>query len=99
MKRFFGFTINDILIRNATLEEFTKINERTYSVIITPNLRGNIRLSIKENIAADAVGNGNNPLFEKVIPLQQGQNNSSSYNPLFMLSILFLFLLRHKTKI
>ncbi len=94
-----GFTIEDIRIENATLSDFEALDARTYSVVISPNQISGVRFSIRENIASDAAGNGNQALTEQVIPLQSSSGGGSgSGSPLFSLIMLILCITHRRIK-
>lgn len=93
-----GFTDSDIRISNATLSDFTEIDRKTYTVRVTPRGNNAIRFSIRENIASDSAGNGNLPLEEQLIPLQQGSNSSGSWSTYGVFMMLLLLPLRQRKK-
>ena len=92
-----GFTVEDININNASLSDFTSINAKTYNVLVSPSGNNGIEIGIKENVASDALGNGNTELSQQLIPLQR-ESSSSSYNPLFILTIFMLTFIRRKSQ-
>ena len=94
-----GFSVEDIRITNATLSDFEAVDARTYSVVMTPNQISSVRFSIRENIASDAAGNGNQALAEQVVPLQDSNGGGSgSGSPLFALVLLILCMTHPRIK-
>lgn len=53
------FTIDDIQLSNASATNFQATSANTYSIDITPDGNGDIRISIAANAATDPAGNGN----------------------------------------
>jgi large repetitive protein len=54
-----GFSLADLEVVNADLSDFTEIDAETYGVVVVPQNDGLVSLSVRENVAADAAGNGN----------------------------------------
>ena len=52
-----GFTVEDVVVANAILSDFAG-SGADYTVRVTPLLDGPFRISVAENAAQDAVGNG-----------------------------------------
>ena len=53
------FTIGDIMVTNGTKSNFVMVDGSTYTVDVTPTSNGPITVSVPENVAFDAAGNGN----------------------------------------
>ena len=55
-----GFMVDDIMVVNATLSDFTEATTGTvWTVLVTPTADGRVTLTIPANVTEDAVGNGN----------------------------------------
>ena len=55
-----GFTVADITVSNGTLSDFTGSTTGTaWTVLVTPEMDGEVTLAIAANVAEDAAGNGN----------------------------------------
>lgn len=54
-----GFDENDISVTNGTKRTFTAIDRDTYTLIVRPNGEGAVIASLANDVARDAVGNGN----------------------------------------
>ena len=54
-----GFELEDIRVTNGTASNFTKISPQEYTVTITPEGIGEVRVEVPEDVAADGAGNGN----------------------------------------
>ena len=53
------FALEDIEVSNGTASNFNRVSPRTYTVTITPEGTGEVRVEIPENVARDGVGNDN----------------------------------------
>lgn len=53
------FTIGDIAVTNGTKSNFVTVNSTTYTVDVTPTSNGPITVSVPQDSAFDASGNGN----------------------------------------
>ena len=54
-----GFTLRDIDVTNGTASNFNKVYSRRYTVTITPEESGEVRVEVRANVARDGAGNGN----------------------------------------
>ncbi len=54
-----GFEVGDITVTNAAASELTKVNDITYTVLITPTAQGEVSVLIAANKTQDAAKNGN----------------------------------------
>ena len=54
-----GFTLRDIDVTNGTASNFNKVHSRRYTVTITPEESGEVRVEVRSNVARDGAGNGN----------------------------------------
>ena len=54
-----GFTLRDIGVSNGTASKFNKVSSRSYTVTITPEESGEVRVEVRSNVARDGAGNGN----------------------------------------
>ena len=54
-----GFTLRDIDVTNGTASNFNKVHSRRYTVTITPEESGEVRVEVRANVARDGAGNGN----------------------------------------
>ncbi len=54
-----GFELSDIVTTNGTAANFATIDDRTYTVEITPDGSGDMTIELPADIAVDAAGNGN----------------------------------------
>ncbi len=54
-----GFTLTDIGVSNGTASNFNRVSSRAYTVTITPEATGEVRVEVGSNVAEDAAGNGN----------------------------------------
>ncbi len=54
-----GFTLRDIGVSNGTASKFSKVSSRRYTVTITPEATGEVRVEVGSNVAEDQAGNGN----------------------------------------
>ncbi len=54
-----GFELEDIQVTNGTASNFTKISPQEYTVTITPEGIGEVRVEVPEDVATDGAGNGN----------------------------------------
>ena len=54
-----GFTLTDIGVSNGTASNFNRVSSRTYTVTITPEATGEVRVEVGSNVARDGAGNGN----------------------------------------
>ena len=54
-----GFELEDIEVSNGTASNFNRLSSRTYTVTITPEETGEVRVEVGSNVARDGVGNGN----------------------------------------
>lgn len=54
-----AFAQSNINVTNATLSGFTKVNDRIYTVVVTPTRTGVSSVSVPANITTDLAGNSN----------------------------------------
>ena len=54
-----GFTLRDIGVSNGTASNFNRVSSRSYTVTITPEESGEVRVEVRSNVAWDRAGNGN----------------------------------------
>ncbi|WP_188951244.1 Ig-like domain-containing protein, partial [Filimonas zeae] len=54
-----GFGKSDLVLENGAISSFTSIDATTYTATITPAVDGEVKVSVAENSASDAAGNGN----------------------------------------
>ena len=54
-----GFELEDIQVTNGTASNFTKVSPQEYTVTITPEEPGEVKVEVGEDFAEDATGNGN----------------------------------------
>ena len=54
-----GFTLRDIGVSNGTASKFNNVSSRRYTVTITPEESGEVRVEVRSNVARDGAGNGN----------------------------------------
>ena len=54
-----GFELEDIRVTNGAASNFTKISPQEYTVTITPEGIGEVRVEVPEDVAEDVAGNGN----------------------------------------
>ena len=54
-----GFELEDIEASNGTASDFNRVSSRTYTVTITPEETGELRVEVRSNVARDRAGNGN----------------------------------------
>ena len=54
-----GFELEDIEVSNGTASNFNRVSSRTYTVTITPEETGEVRVEVGSNVARDGAGNGN----------------------------------------
>ncbi len=54
-----GFTLTDIGVSNGTASNFNRVSSRAYTVTITPEETGEVRVEVGSNVVRDGVGNGN----------------------------------------
>ena len=54
-----GFTLRDIGVSNGTASNFNRVSSRSYTVTITPEESGEVRVEVRSNVARDEAGNGN----------------------------------------
>ena len=54
-----GFTLRDIGVSNGTASKFNRVSSRSYTVTITPEESGEVRVEVRWNVARDGAGNGN----------------------------------------
>ena len=54
-----GFTLTDIGVSNGTASNFNRVSSRTYTVTITPEETGEVRVEVGSNVARDGVVNRN----------------------------------------
>ena len=54
-----GFELEDIEVSNGTASNFNRVSSRTYTVTITPEETGEVRVEVGLNVARDGVGNRN----------------------------------------
>ncbi len=54
-----GFTLTDIGVSNGTASKFNKVSSRRYTVTITPEESGEVRVEVRSNVARDGADNGN----------------------------------------
>ncbi len=54
-----GFTVDDIGVRNGTISEFKEISTQIYTITITPQATGEVRVDVEADVATDGAGRGN----------------------------------------
>ncbi len=54
-----GFTSEDIVPVNAEISDFQQTSETTYSALVSPINDGLVTIDVKQNVALDLAGNGN----------------------------------------
>ena len=54
-----GLTLRDISVSNGTASNFNRVSSRSYTVTITPEESGEVRVEVRSNVARDGAGNGN----------------------------------------
>ena len=54
-----GFTLADISVSNGTASDLNRVSSRSYTVKITPEETGEVRVEVRSNVARDGAGNGN----------------------------------------
>ncbi len=54
-----GFELEDIQVTNGTASNFTKVSPQEYTVTITPEGIGEVRVEVPKDVAEDRAGNGN----------------------------------------
>lgn len=54
-----GFELADLAVENGTAGNFTKVNDRQYTALVTPTADGTVTVSVAANVAQDAATNGN----------------------------------------
>ncbi|SIT93566.1 gliding motility-associated C-terminal domain-containing protein [Pontibacter indicus] len=54
-----GFEVADIAVSNGAAAAFTQVSAQVYTARITPTAEGEVIVSVMENVARDAAGNGN----------------------------------------
>ena len=54
-----GFELEDIEVSNGTASNFNRVSSRTYTVTITPEETGEVRVEVGSNVARDGAGNRN----------------------------------------
>ncbi|WP_372768537.1 Ig-like domain-containing protein [Pseudoalteromonas sp.] len=62
-----GFDINDIVVSNASLSNFTNTGSGNYTLDVTPISDGSVTIDIAEAVAQDAAGNNNTAATTAVI--------------------------------
>ena len=55
----YHFTLRNISVSNGTASNFNRVSSRTYTVTITPEKSGEVRVEVRSNVAEDRAGNGN----------------------------------------
>ena len=54
-----GFELEDIEVSNGTASDFNRVSSQIYTVTITPEETGEVRVEVGSNVARDGAGNGN----------------------------------------
>ncbi len=54
-----GFGLENIEVSNGTASNFNRVSSRAYTVTITPEETGEVRVEVGSNVVRDGVGNGN----------------------------------------
>ncbi len=54
-----GFTVDDIGVRNGTISEFKEISTQIYTITITPQATGEVRVDVEADVATDGGNKGN----------------------------------------
>ena len=54
-----NFILSDISLSNATISNFTVVDDRNYTALITPIAEGLVTLDVNANVAQDSIGNLN----------------------------------------
>ncbi len=62
-----GFELEDIEVSNATASKFNRLSSRTYTIAITPEETGEVRVEVGSYVARDRVDNGNRSATPLVI--------------------------------
>ena len=62
-----GFGLEDIEVSNGTASNFNRVSSSTYTVTITPEETGEVRVEVRSNAAWDRAGNGNRAAAALVI--------------------------------
>ena len=62
-----GFTLMDIGVNNGAASNFNKVSSRTYTVTVTPEATGEVRVEVAARVARDGAGNGNRAAVPLVI--------------------------------
>ena len=62
-----GFDATDVILTNATLNDFTVVDGNTYTANVTPDGTGDITLDINANVVADSANNGNSAATQAAV--------------------------------
>ena len=62
-----GFTLMDIGVNNGAASNFNKVSSQTYTVTVTPEATGEVRVEVAARVARDGAGNGNRAAVPLVI--------------------------------
>ena len=61
-----GFEENDIVVTNGTIEEFTKVSDTEYKIVIKGGTEGEQTIKIRENAITDLAGNTNEETIKTI---------------------------------
>ncbi len=62
-----NFAASDVRVTNGEASQLTKVNDQTYTVLITPSASGNVALSMAAKVVQDKAANGNEASNELVL--------------------------------
>ena len=62
-----GFELEDIEVSNGTASNFNRVSSRTYTVTITPEETGEVRVEVGSKVARDRAGNRNRAAAEPLV--------------------------------
>jgi hypothetical protein len=76
-----GFELSDITVVNATISDFTSVDEANYTGVFTPIDTGLISINVAADIAVDGVENGNSAATEYQVTAELGPLTVSLSGP------------------
>lgn len=76
-----GFVKNDITVTNGTSGNFTKINNRQYTLEVTPTNGNDVTVEIKENVCVDFGENGNKACKHRIAVVPTVVITTNTTNP------------------